>query len=158
MKNIRGKRQPLLFVATAVAFSLVVFNGGSSSKVLADTSGAKYQVGNTIRIAGNAWQETNSYSLVSQRNWYGIVVSVKLKIHNYSAWEYYIRYPNGYHNDYVAEQDVTNISASCYAVGNVARITNNAWSETNDYSLRNRHNLVGTIASARDKAYSISAC
>ncbi|WP_273712150.1 hypothetical protein [Leuconostoc mesenteroides] len=86
MKNIRGKRQPLLFVATAVAFSLVVFNGGSSSKVLADTPGAKYQVGNTIRIAGNAWQETNGYSLVSHRNWYGTVVSVKPKIHSNSAW------------------------------------------------------------------------
>ncbi|WP_273707345.1 hypothetical protein [Leuconostoc mesenteroides] len=36
MKNIRGKRQPMLFVATAVAFSLVVFSSGSSSKVLVD--------------------------------------------------------------------------------------------------------------------------
>lgn len=52
MKNIRGERQPVLFVATAVAFSVVVVSGGFSSKLLADTSRAKYQVGNTIRIAG----------------------------------------------------------------------------------------------------------
>lgn len=96
----------MLFVATAVVFSVVVVSGGFSSKVLADTSRAKYQVGNTIRITGNAWQETNGYSLVSHRNWYGTVVSVKPKKYSNSSWEYYIRYPNGYHNDHVAEQDV----------------------------------------------------
>lgn len=85
MKNIRGKRQPVLFVATAVAFSVVVVSGGFSSKVHADTSRAKYQVGNTIRITGNAWQETNGYSLVSHRNWYGTVVSFKPKVHSNSA-------------------------------------------------------------------------
>ncbi|MGQ2287778.1 hypothetical protein ACT5YT_11075 [Leuconostoc suionicum] len=50
MKNIRGKRQPILFVATAVAFSLVVFSSGSSSKVLPDTPGAKYHGEETIRV------------------------------------------------------------------------------------------------------------
>ncbi len=57
----------------------------------------------------------------------------------YFVWVYKIQYPNGWHNDYVAEQDVTNIRNSHYNVGSVVKIANNAYSETNGYTLTNHH-------------------
>ncbi|MCT4413006.1 hypothetical protein, partial [Leuconostoc pseudomesenteroides] len=68
---------------------------------------AKYSVGQTVKIASNAWSETNGYTLVNRRNWVGTVVSAKPKAYASSAWEYDIQYPNGVHSVHVAEQDVT---------------------------------------------------
>ncbi|MDI6666871.1 GH25 family lysozyme [Leuconostoc falkenbergense] len=67
---------------------------------------AKYKVGDVVRIASNAWSETNGYTLVNRQNWIGTVVSAKPNIYGNSAWEYDIQYPNGVHSVHVAEQDL----------------------------------------------------
>lgn len=118
---------------------------------------SKYQVGNTVKIASNAWSETNGYTLRNRQNWIGTVVSATPKPYSHSNWVYKIQYPNGWHSDYVAEQDVNNIPSSKYHVGQTVKVTGNAWSETNGYSLVNHRNWVGTIVSATPKAYSNSA-
>ncbi|MCT4413624.1 mannosyl-glycoprotein endo-beta-N-acetylglucosamidase, partial [Leuconostoc pseudomesenteroides] len=97
------------------------------------------------------------YTLVNRRNWVGTVVSAKPKAYASSAWEYDIQYPNGVHSVHVAEQDVTTIAAAKYSVGQTVKIASNAWSETNGYTLVNRRNWVGTVVSAKPKAYASSA-
>lgn len=87
-----AKKKSVILVATAGTFAVAMLSL-PTGRAFADTPGAKYQVGNTIRITGNAWKETNGYSLVSHRNWYGTVVSVKPKQYSNSAWEYYIMIP-----------------------------------------------------------------
>lgn len=121
------------------------------------TQVAKYKVGDVVKIASNAWSETNGYTLVNRRNWVGTVVSAKPKAYSNSAWEYDIQYSNGVHSVHVAEQDVTTIAAAKYSVGQTVKIASNAWSETNGYTLVNRRNWVGTVVSAKPKVYASSA-
>lgn len=64
MNNIDSKKKSVILVATAGMFAVAMLSL-PTGRVFADTPGAKYQVGNTIRIVGNAWKETNGYSLVS---------------------------------------------------------------------------------------------
>lgn len=144
-----------LVIAVVLALGLLTFT--FKSNVSASSAVSKYQVGNVVRITNNAWCETNGYTLTNRHNWYGTVVSKTPKNYSHSSWEYHIKYPNGNNSVHVAEQDLTNIPNAKYAVGSVARITTNAWSETNGYTLTNRHNWVGTIVSAKPKAYSTSA-
>ncbi|GAK32128.1 hypothetical protein WOSG25_560010, partial [Weissella oryzae SG25] len=82
---------------------------------------AKYKIGDVVQINSNAESETNGYSLVNHRNWVGTVVSASPKAHASSAWEYDIEYPDGEHNEYVAEQDIVTIPAK-YKIGDVVQI------------------------------------
>ncbi|WP_349551456.1 CHAP domain-containing protein [Leuconostoc pseudomesenteroides] len=152
---------PKAFSNSAWEYDIVYPNGQHNVHVaeqdITDISPARYKVGDTIKIAGNAWAETNGYSLVNHQNWNGTVVSVTPKAFSNSAWEYDIVYPNGQHNVHVAEQDVTNISPARYKVGDTIKIAGNAWAETNGYSLVNHQNWVGTITSVTPKAFSNSA-
>lgn len=156
MGTFKSKKPTGIFVNTLIM--LVIFTASLSNlTVSASENTSKYQVGNVVRITDNAWCETNGYTLRNRHNWYGTVVSKTPKNYSHSSWEYHIKYPNGQNSVHVAEQDLTNIPNARYAVGSVTRITTNAWSETNGYTLRNRHNWVGTIVSATPKAYSTSA-
>lgn len=157
MKKIDEESKVSFALGVAVIFALGILTFAFSGRASADTVVSKYQVGNVVRITNNAWSETNGYTLTNRHNWYGTVVSKTPKKYSNSSWQYKIVYPNGWHNDYVAEQDITTIPNSKFSVGSVARITSNAWSETNGYTLTNRHNWVGTIVSVRAKPYSISA-
>ncbi|WP_349514970.1 cysteine peptidase family C39 domain-containing protein [Leuconostoc suionicum] len=157
MKKIDEDSKVSLALGIAVVFALGFLTFAFSGRASADTVVSKYQVGNVVRITNNAWSETNGYTLTNRHNWYGTVVSKTPKKYSNSSWQYKIVYPNGWHNDYVAEQDITTIPNSKFSVGSVARITSNAWSETNGYTLTNRHNWAGTIVSVRAKPYSISA-
>ncbi|WP_349551447.1 hypothetical protein [Leuconostoc pseudomesenteroides] len=139
MKNTNSKTFKTGLIGT-VAMTLVVSIGVVfSNKVLANSTTPKYQVGSVVRIADYAYSETNGYTLTNRHSWVGTVVSVTRKAYSNSVWVYKIQYPNGWHNDYVAEQDVTNIRNSHYNVGSVVKIANNAYSETNGYTLTNHH-------------------
>ncbi|CUR63348.1 Cell wall biosynthesis protein [Leuconostoc gasicomitatum KG16-1] len=59
-----------------------------------------------LKYSSNAAVETNGYDLSNHRNWSGTIISVSPKAYSHSAWEYYIKYPDGEHNDFVAEQDL----------------------------------------------------
>lgn len=155
-KNSIEKHRYLLLIAVLFV-SFVASLCVNADHVSANSQASRYQVGSVVRITNNAWCETNGYTLTNRHNWTGTIVSKKPKNYSYSSWEYDIRYPNGVHSVHVAEQDLTNIPNAQYSVGSVARITNNAWCETNGYTLRNRHNWTGTIVSVTPKAYSNSA-
>ena len=153
--------KPNIYGNSAWEYDIQYPNGAHSVHVaeqdVTTIPAAKYTVGQTVRIASNAWSETNGYTLVNRRNWVGTVISAKPKAHANSAWEYDIQYPNGVHSVHVAEQDVTTIPAARYTVGQTVRIASNAWSETNGYTLVNRRNWVGTVISAKPKAHGNSA-
>ncbi|MBS0957839.1 C39 family peptidase [Leuconostoc pseudomesenteroides] len=152
---------PKAYSISAWQYKIVYPNGWHSDYVadqdLTNIPASRYQVGSVVKIASNAWSETNGYTLTNRRNWVGTVVSVTPKPYSNSAWVYKVQYPNGWHSDYVAEQDVNNIANSRYNVGDTVKVTGNAWSETNGYSLVNHRNWVGKVISKQPKPYSNSA-
>ena len=109
-------------------------------------------VGDIVQIASNAWAESNGYNLANHRNWQGTVVSKKqITRKSNSNYEYYVRYPNNYHNDHVLEQDLIKVSnvQSKYSTGQFVRLSGNAWAESNGYNLVNHRNWEGTIVSKK---------
>ena len=152
---------PKAFSNSSWEYDIVYPNGQHNVHVaeqdITNITPARYKVGDTIKIAGNAWAETNGYSLVNHQNWVGSITSVKPKAYASSAWEYYVTYPNGQHNDHVAEQDITNITPARYKVGDTIKISGNAWAETNGTSLTNHQNWTGTVVSVTPKAFSNSS-
>ncbi|GAP00597.1 peptidoglycan amidohydrolase family protein [Fructobacillus ficulneus] len=123
----------------------------------AATTQSKYQIGDRVRIADWASNETNGYDLNNHHGWIGTITSQTPITYSNSAWEYRVTFTNGDHNDHVAEQDLVNAEPARYNIGNRVRIADWASNETNGYDLNNRHGWLGTITSQTPVAYSNSA-
>ncbi|QIL49952.1 glycoside hydrolase family 73 protein [Weissella coleopterorum] len=77
----------------------------------------KYKVGQKVKIANNAVNETNGFNLMNHRGQIGTVKSSKMKNYSYSRYEYWIVYSDGTRSEHVAEQDLTNnLSKSSLAI------------------------------------------
>lgn len=136
-------------------------NGSRNEHVLEQdisVSQPKYSVGQTVKIANNAWAESNGYNLVNHQNWIGTVTARRAigKSSN-SGYSYTIQYPDGEHNDYVLEQDLsTSTVQPKYANGDTVKVSSNAWCESNGYNLVNHRNWVGTVIARREVQSSYS--
>ena len=106
---------------------------------------SKYYVGQVVAISSNASAESNGYSLVNHRGWWGTVVSkTRIPHTSNSDFEYYVRYSDGSHNDHVLEQDLeaAPVSSKRYVNSNNVNVLNQMHGMTvQNYDYQTNNNI-----------------